>query len=80
MKPHFVRATRNFGSFMCVQNLACLRRDDFAEVVEHGVPNPLTEGQSPAATEPLLPKPANRFGNFSQRIWLRLTGGKAETH
>jgi hypothetical protein len=74
MKPHFIRATRNFGSFMCVQNLACLRRDDAAEVVERGDPTPIAECQSVGTTEPVAQKQTNRFGNFSRSIWLRLTG------
>jgi hypothetical protein len=78
MEPHFVRPTRSFGSFVCVQNLACLRREDIAEV-DVVTSSSVSEGQTAGTSEPHVVKPANRFCNFTRRFWQRMTG-RAATH
>lgn len=78
MKPHFDRATRNFGSFMCVRNLPRFLLDETGEIIEPSVPSKIViESLAAGKNAPPVRRPSMHFRDIPKRIWLRLTGKAA---
>ena len=78
MKLHVNRATRNFGSFMCVPNLQCLLRDDSTKIIERAIPSQIViASKADGKAESLVRRAGRQFGGIPKRIWQKLTGQAA---